>query len=85
MSATAETSHDPIDPCGALEQSVGDSLRHLAMASSSSSLDCGAHSVVVYYYRVQKGGVGVGFKVRVWVRVRVMFSVCGLGRESGWK
>ena len=80
MSVTAETSHDAIGPYRPWEQSVGESLRHLAMASSRSSLDCGGHSVVVYCYRVQKGGVG--FKVRVWVRVRVMFSVCGLGRKS---
>ena len=33
----------------------------------------------------RRAGGWVGFKVRVWVRVRVMFSVCGLGRESGWK
>ena len=44
LSAKAETSHDPIGPCGPLEQSV-DSSRHSLIAYWSSPLDCGAHAV----------------------------------------
>ena len=46
MSTTADTSHDPIGPCGPLEQSV-DSRRHSAIAAWSSALDFGAHPAVV--------------------------------------
>ena len=44
MSVTAETSHDPICPCGPLEQSE-DSFRHSRMAAWSSALDFGVHSL----------------------------------------
>merc|ERR1719353_1267436 len=47
VSVTAETSQDPIGPCGPLEQSVGDSFRHSIMAAWSLSLDVGAHTVTV--------------------------------------
>ena len=60
MSITAETSQDPIGPCGLLEQSVGDSFRHSTMAALSSVLDFGAHPVVGYY----RGHAG-GARVRV--------------------
>ena len=53
MSVTAETSQDPIGPCGPLEQSV-DSCRHSLMAARSSALDSGAHPVVGYDYRVTR-------------------------------
>ena len=43
----SETSHDPIRPCGPLEQSEF-SFRHSRMAAWSSHLDSGAHSVVGY-------------------------------------
>ena len=46
MSVTAETSQDPIGPCGPLEQSVGDSWRHSLMVALSSALDFGGHPVV---------------------------------------
>ncbi len=36
MSVTAETSQDPIGPCGPLEQSVGDRFRHSAMTKLMS-------------------------------------------------
>ena len=47
MSFTAETSQDPIGPCGPLEQSE-DSCRHSTMAALSSTLDFGVKSVVAY-------------------------------------
>ena len=40
---TLETSQDPMGPCGPLEQSKSDALRHAAMAALSSALDLGAH------------------------------------------
>ena len=46
ISVTAETSQDPIGPCGPLEQSVGDRFRHSTMAALSCALDFGAHTVV---------------------------------------
>ena len=45
ISVTAETSQDPMGPCGLLEQSD----RHSLMAVWISSLDFGAHPMVVYY------------------------------------
>ena len=47
ISITAETSQDPIGPCGPLEQSL-DSCRHPLMAAWSSALDFAAHPVVEY-------------------------------------
>ena len=44
MSVTAWISHEPIGPCGPLEQS-SDSVRQFAMEDLSSSLVCGAHAV----------------------------------------
>ena len=49
MSATDETSQDPIGPCGPLEQLVGESWRHCTVAALSSSLDFGAHAVVARF------------------------------------
>ena len=66
LSVTAETSHDPIGPCGPLEQSE-DSLTHSAMASWSSPLDFGVQAVVGCYYS--------GYMVMVRVRVRMMIRV----------
>ena len=70
MSATAETSHDPIGPCGPLEQSVGDSCRHSLMAAWSSSSDLKASAVVKYY---DMGFTLVGFRVKG--RLMVRFGV----------
>ena len=42
---TAETSQDPIGPCGPLEQSL-DSGRHCTMSAWSSKLVFGAHPVM---------------------------------------
>ena len=67
LSVTAETSQDPIDPCGPLEQSV-DSLTHSTMASWSSDLDFGAHAVVGRYYSV---AARVIVRVTIWVTIRV--------------
>ena len=47
ISVTAETSQDAIGPSGPLEQSVGDSLMHFAMAALSSSLEKGENAVVI--------------------------------------
>ena len=49
MSVTADTSHDPIGPCGLLKQSVGDSFRHSKVADWSSALFFGAHPVLGFY------------------------------------
>ena len=46
ISVTAETSQDPIGPCGPLEQSAGDSWRHSLMAALSSASDFGEYPVV---------------------------------------
>ena len=75
MSGTADTSQDPIGPCGPLEQSVGDSCRHSTMADWSSVLDFGAHAVAVYYYR--------GHALMVRMGVRIMISVRGRLEGTG--
>ena len=46
ISVTAETSHDPIGPCGPLEQSE-DSFRHFRKAAWRFSLDFGGQSVAI--------------------------------------
>ena len=46
ISVTAETSQDSTGPCEPLEQSVGDSFRHSAMAAWSSAFEVGYHPVV---------------------------------------
>ena len=76
MSVTAETSQDPIGPCGPLEQSV-DSLRHSTMAAWScdlTDLDFGAHAVVGRYYSGYTVAARVRFrmmiKVTIWVRIK---------------
>ena len=46
ISVTAETSQEPIGPCGPLEQSVV-STRHPRMAAWSPALDFGGHSLSV--------------------------------------
>ena len=53
ISVTADTSQDPIGPCGPLEQSVGDSFRHSTTAAWRSALDFGAHAPVVGYQRLR--------------------------------
>ena len=88
MSVTADTSHDPIGPCGASEQSSG-SCWHSPMAVWSSAFDCGAHPVVVYYYAVfeMELGLGLGLDVTVsledrreaWIRVRSVLGCKALG------
>ena len=56
MSATRDTSHFPIGPCGPLEQSpLGDSLRHALTARLSSALDSGENAG-------RKGGYEVNIK-----------------------
>ena len=65
MSVTAETSHDPIGPCGPFEQSE-DSLMHCTMAALSSALDFGAHLVTTVV-----GGVVVAGAAVVAVRLRL--------------
>ena len=45
LSVAAETSQDPIGPCGPSEQSL-DSFRHSVMAASSLALDFGVQAVV---------------------------------------
>ena len=47
MLATADTSQDPIGPCALLEHLL-DCFKHSTMATLSSSLDVGAHTVVGY-------------------------------------
>ena len=56
ISVTADTFHDPIAPCGPLEQSV-DTFRHSLMAAWSSAF--GANAMVEeYYYREGLRGCG---------------------------
>ena len=56
ISVTADTFHDPIAPCGPLEQSV-DTFRHSLMAAWSCAF--GANAVVEeYYYREGLRGCG---------------------------
>ena len=58
ISVTAETSQDPIGPCGPVEQSV-DSSAHSQMAVWSSALEFGAHPVEEYF-----GGYTIAVRVR---------------------
>ena len=86
MSVTAETFQDPIGPCGPLEQSVGGSFRHSAMAALNSAVDFGAHAVA-RYYRVHTVGVRprvicARARVRVWLRDRFRVRVRWLGIVS---
>ena len=64
ISVTAETSHAQIGPCGPVEQSVGDSLRHSTMAAWSVSVYLGGHSVFGYYW-VSHDCLGQGVRVKV--------------------
>ena len=70
ISVKADTSQDPIGPCGPLEP-VADSVRHSTIAAWSSALDLGAHSVVGNYNR----GYTVGVSVRVLIIIRVSVRV----------
>ena len=75
LSVTAETSHDPIGPCGPLEQLV-DSLMHSIMAAWSSGLDFfGAHAVVGRCYSgymvAARVIVRMVIRVTIWVTIRV--------------
>ncbi len=83
LSATVETSHDPIGPCGPLEQS-DDSLRHSTMASWSSDLDFGAHPVVGRCYSgyIVAARVIVGM-MRVSIRFRLRISVLSKRLRGG--
>ena len=74
MSVTVEIFHDPIGPCGPLEQSV-DIFRHSAMAAWSFDLDFGAHPVVKYYKRLYANAVGVRVGIMRAVRLRVRMMV----------
>ena len=62
MSITAETSQDPIGPCGPLEQSVGDSWRHCTIAACSSAFEYGENPVAAYYCMRYMVGVRVRFR-----------------------
>ena len=68
ISVTAETSQDPIGPCGPVKQSVGDSSRHSLMVALSSALDFGAYPVVGYYN-------GWGDTVELMSRVRTIIKL----------
>ena len=59
MSVAAETSQDPIGPCGPLEQSV-DSFRDSLMVTWSLAfgVDFESHPIVGYYYRGTLLGLG---------------------------
>ena len=66
MSVTADTSHDPMGPCGPVEQSPnGDNLMHAAIVSCSSVLFWGANAAVTA--ATKAFGVGA---LRVIVRTR---------------
>ena len=49
MSLIANTSHDPIGPCGPFKQSLH-SFRHNLMWAWSSGFDSGAHPAVIHIY-----------------------------------
>ena len=68
ISVTADTSQDPIGPCGPLEQSE-DSCRHSLMAAWSS--DFAAHPVGSCDYRYRGHTVGVSVRLTIIVSVRV--------------
>ena len=76
ISITAEISQDPTGPCGLLEQSKDNFLRHSPMAACSSALDFGVQPGVRYS---GSHTVGVRMRVRIKigfrVRVRVRFMV----------
>ena len=76
MSITAETSQDPIGPCGPLEQSV-EIFRHSLMAAWSSLLDL--RPVVGCYYMGQTFGFGA--RVTMMIRTRVWARGFGIGVE----
>ena len=94
MSVTADTSQDPIGPCGPLEQSE-DSCRHSAMAALSPVLDFGAHPLValssvldfeahpIVGYYDWGNTVGVRVRVRIMIRFRLSASRVRGGSESG--
>ena len=64
MSMTAETTHDPIGPCGLAEQSpIDDSSMHASTASRSSVLFWGTNAAVPSVRKAFEGGV-----LRVMVR-----------------
>ena len=67
---TAETSQDPIGPCGPLEHSV-DSFRHSKMAAWSSTLDFGGHPGV----GITGGTVGDSERITIMIRAKVRFRV----------
>ena len=76
MLVTAETSQDPIGPCGPLEQSL-DSLRHSTIAALSAGPRVGDHPVVGVLYRLHglckgycHGEPEVNCRVTIVVRVR---------------
>ena len=56
ISVTADTFHEPIAPCGPLEQSV-DTFRHSLMAAWSSAFG-GTPMVEKYYHREGLRGYG---------------------------
>ena len=73
ISVTADTSHDPIGPCGPLEQSfVLDNFRQSLMAAWSCAPEVGAHPAVEYYCRRCTVVVVVGWH---YSRVRVSDTV----------
>ena len=78
VSVTAETSQDPIGPCGVVPQ-VRDIFMHCAMPAFSSALDFGAHAVMNYFNR----GYTVRLRARVRIMIRVRVGVRGVGLGSG--
>ena len=78
LSGMAETSQDPIGPCGPLEQSKSFSVRHSTMAALSSASDVRANAAVAHYNRGYTSGVKMG----VLIMIRVTFSLTN--RVRGW-
>ena len=74
MSATPETSHDPIGPCEPLEQSESPPFRHALMAVWSCAFDFGAKPVALCYC-MGPFGFTVVARVRVWVRIKVSVKI----------
>ena len=82
ISVTADTSQDPIGPCGPFEQSAN-SFGHSLMAPWSSSLDFGAHPVPGYDRRIYTFAVRVGVAIMMRVRVSDMVKVRFMLEDEG--
>ena len=77
MSVIVETSHDPIGPCGPLEQSVAESSRHFTTAALNSFVDFGTkrYTGVVGTQPVVccDSGYTFGVTLRITIKLRISY------------